>query len=246
LYENGNYDPAYNGEAWLLQCLAKLAPTIIFDVGANRGEYAELALAACSQANIYAFEPMPSVFKQLKEALGSETRINLNQLALSDQAGDIRFWFDQSNTGNTTALADVQSLIHKIDSPSEVIASAQRLDTFCKERMINHIDLLKIDVEGFEANVLQGGAYMVSNGSIACIQIEYGKANLFSRYFIHDLMRDYQKQYAIGKLYPRGVHWFQTYSVEYDDLLGPNLVMVWRQHSDLINLLTHPGSAPAT
>ncbi len=244
LYENGNYDPASNGEAWLLQSLANFAPKIIFDVGANRGEYSEFALAACPQARIFAFEPIPSVFEQLKEALGSETRANLNQLALSNQAGDLRLWFDQSNTGNTTALGDVQSSIHKIDSPLEVVASAQRLDAFCAERMIDHIDLLTIDVEGFEAHVLKGGDEMVRNGSITCVQIEYGKANLFSRYFIHDLMRDYQQQYAIGKLYPRGVSWFHTYSAEYDDLLGPNLVMVWRQQTDLMNLLTLPCSSP--
>jgi hypothetical protein len=40
LYEIGHYDPSSNGEAWLLRQLAPLRPRVIFDVGANRGEYA--------------------------------------------------------------------------------------------------------------------------------------------------------------------------------------------------------------
>ncbi len=47
LYENGNYDPSSNGEGWLLGRLASSSPKIIFDVGANRGDYSRLALTAC-------------------------------------------------------------------------------------------------------------------------------------------------------------------------------------------------------
>lgn len=35
LYENGNYDPSFNGEAWLLGRLGTMSPSVIFDVGAN-------------------------------------------------------------------------------------------------------------------------------------------------------------------------------------------------------------------
>ena len=77
----------------------------------------------------------------------------------------------------------------------------------------------------------------MSEGSIPCIQIEYGKANLFLRYFIHDYMSDYGDSYAIGKLYPVSVRWFGRYTADLDDLMGPNLVMVSKSRSDLLRLL---------
>jgi len=70
------------------------------------------------------------------------------------------------------------------------------------------------------------------------IQFEYGKANLFSKYFLHDYFNDYFKEFYIGKLYPRGVFFYQEYNWDLDDLIGPNFVMVNRQRSDLMHLLS--------
>jgi len=81
---------------------------------------------------------------------------------------------------------------------------------------------------------------MIAEGRISSIQLEYGKANLFSRTFIHDYMREYGASYLIGKLYPNGVQWFEHYSADLDDLLGPNLVMVLRSQRDLARLLSAP------
>ena len=243
LYENGNYDPASNGEAWLLNRLATTAPQVIFDVGANRGDYARLALAACPQARLYAFEPMPQVFQQLSCSLGSEPRAEIFQLALADRNGELSFYFDSSNTGNTSAIAGVQDSVHDLKAVECIPAQAQRLDDFCSEHSITSIHLLKIDVEGFEASVLRGGDTMISEGRVDCIQFEYGKANLFSRFFVHDYMRDYGANYLIGKLYPRGICWFGRYSASLDDLMGPNLVMVKRERRDLIQLLSESGAA---
>ncbi len=50
-------------------------------------------------------------------------------------------------------------------------------------------------------------------------------------------MRDYSDRYAIGKLYPGGIRWFQCYTADLDDLMGPNLVMVSRSRCDLIGML---------
>ena len=237
LYENGHYDPASNGEAWLLRSMADLSPKVIIDVGANRGEYTLLALEHCPDAHVHAFEPIPSVFEQLQAALAHNPRTTLHRLALADQDGELNFWFDPSKTGNTSAICGVQQSVHGLSSAELVRAPAQRLDQFCKLIGIKHIDLLKIDVEGFESNVLHGATDLISRGNISCIQIEYGKANLFSRYFIYDYIAEYGKHYAIGKLYPNAIRWFQNYKADLDDLMGPNLVMVGRQRADLLKLL---------
>ncbi len=238
LYENGHYNPATNGEAWLLRQLAPLRPRMILDVGANRGEYSALALEACPEAQVHAFEPIPVVVAQLQEALGHHPRCTIHNLALADQEGELHFWFDPVQTGNTSAVADVQTAIHGLSVPEQINAPAQRLDHFCERNSIETIDLLKIDVEGFESKVLIGGGAMLKDGSISCVQIEYGKANLFSRYFIHDYMGDHGDSYAIGKLYPRGVRWFERYTADLDDLMGPNLVMVNRGRPDLVGLFS--------
>jgi hypothetical protein len=93
-------------------------------------------------------------------------------------------------------------------------------------------------VEGYEQQVLAGAQGLLAAGAIACIQLEYGRANLFSRTFIHDYQRLYGASYRLGKLYPRGVLWFEGYTSQLDDLIGPNLVLVHRSRPDLIAALS--------
>ena len=73
---------------------------------------------------------------------------------------------------------------------------------------------------------------------MTCIQLEYGNANLFSREFVHDYIREYGGTFAIGMLYPNGVRRFEGYDASLGDLFGSNLVMVARKQPQLIELLT--------
>tara|TARA_Y100001968_G_C19371165_1_gene725202 strand:- start:563 stop:1411 length:849 start_codon:yes stop_codon:yes gene_type:complete len=238
LYENNNYDPKQNGEEWLLSQLSKFSPKIIFDVGANKGIYSQIVLKRCPDSFIYAFEPIPFVFSLLKDSLGESSKVKIFQSALSNKEGEIILFYDKENDGNTSAVRGVQDSIHGLKSYEEVSAKTMRLDQFCTSNKINYIDLLKIDVEGFESIVLEGAHSLIVSKKIKVIQVEYGKANLFSRYFIHDYFNDYSEHYVIGKLFPKGVIWFESYSTELDDLLGPNLIMVLKNEINLIKNLS--------
>ena len=83
---------------------------------------------------------------------------------------------------------------------------------------------------------------MMAESRVAFIQLKYGKANLFSRAFIHDYMRDYGDGFAIVKLYPKGVRGFARYDAGFDDLMGLNLILASRKCPELISLLTLPGA----
>ncbi|MEX0669115.1 MAG: FkbM family methyltransferase [Pirellulales bacterium] len=244
LYHNNNYDPASNGEAWLLQRLAHGTSTrqtlLVFDVGANCGDYTRLALEASPHTLVWAFEPVPAVFAQLQLAHGHEPRARLLPFALADQEGSLTLYADPQRSGHTTAVAGVQPGVHGLAQPQALSVQARTLDGFCLQQAIPAIDLLKLDVEGFEQQVLAGAQQLLEQGAITCIQLEYGRANLFSRVFIHDYFRLYGDTYRLGKLYPRGVVWFDRYSSELDDLIGPNLVLLQRRRPELIAALSHP------
>ena len=100
---------------------------------------------------------------------------------------------------------------------------------------LSEISLLKIDTEGYESEVLKGFSEVISR--INVIQFEYGKANLFAKYFLKDYFNDYSNQYYIGKLYPNGVNFHEKYKWDLDDLIGPNFIMVKKARKDLYDLL---------
>ena len=63
------------------------------------------------------------------------------------------------------------------------------LDEFCAAEGVERIDFLKVDVEGHELAVLQGGHKMISSGNVLRIQFEYSRFNIFSRALLVDFFR---------------------------------------------------------
>ena len=59
------------------------------------------------------------------------------------------------------------------------------LDIFCKNNNIKKIDLIKIDVEGFEKEVIEGGYKTIQDIKPKYIQIEYGLHQIFTNTNLH-------------------------------------------------------------
>ena len=60
------------------------------------------------------------------------------------------------------------------------------LDSFCAAKGIEHIDFLKLDVEGHEVAVLRGAQTTLDRGAISMIQFELGPANIYSRTYFYN------------------------------------------------------------
>lgn len=144
---------------------------VIFDVGANIGYYT-LQFAKKTDGKVYAFEPMDYQYKTLLK------NIKINQLnnvypvkkIVSDHAGKQRIYF--SGMDNTAA----SSLVVKTDQHEDV--SSITLDQYCRMNHIQSIDLLKIDVEGYEMNVLKGLSTMLKSKRVKHIFLEIVEQHL--------------------------------------------------------------------
>lgn len=133
--------------------LAKSARTVV-DVGANTGVYSLLACAVNPDANVLAFEPVPRVYERLCQnvelnSFGSRCRIANS--AVSDHVGAAKFHVPHndlpcSSSLDTDGFRNMEGTL--IDVP------VTTLDAACKD--VGLIDLVKIDVEGFEDKVLMG------------------------------------------------------------------------------------------
>lgn len=131
----------------------------IFDVGANRGDLTQLFLHHFPNAVIHAFEPVERTFVALQESLGQEPRTALHRMAAADVNG--------TATMRTFAHSGLNTMVHQLQDGlraeqigEEKIATC-RLDQIIKQFGIKKVELLKIDVEGFERNVLLGcGDYL--------------------------------------------------------------------------------------
>ncbi len=185
LYRGDNIgDRAVNGEwHFLKEFIKEKNPKIIFDVGANEGFYPRQIRAYGSNAIVYSFEPVNAIYEQLRNEFKDDDRVIAEKLALSDQSGAATIYKTQNSEMNT--LQDTHgTTLPKYDKTEEITCIT--LDEYCEKKGINHIDLLKIDVEGHDLKVLKGAEKMLRAGKVDTITFEYGLFQTFSHDFVYD------------------------------------------------------------
>lgn len=122
----------------------------IFDIGAHVGQTCLSLTRAFPKAKIYSFEPVPATYQQLLVNTKKFPAITCINSAIGDKEEQLQI-VSHDNTEHNS-LNDIASQNATGGIPISVITGAD----FCKENNITHIDLLKIDVEGFEMRVLEG------------------------------------------------------------------------------------------
>ncbi len=234
LRENWDYDIDYNGERWLVQTLAsqKLLKDV-FDVGANRGDWAAAVLEANPAARIHCFEICTPMFQKLAARFSGDKwkteNIFLNPFGLSDSASEIRIKYYPDGDGGGT-MYEVAA-----GQKAEVInAKVERGEEYCLNHSITSIDFIKMDVEGAEHLVLRGFGDMVVPARIPIVQFEYGMGNIVTKFLLRDFYEYFESRgYKVGKLFPQSVR-FREYFLQDENFLGPNYVAVSPQFVELL------------
>lgn len=171
-------DPRRNGEYRFLRSYVADG-MVIFDVGANVGDFSAYALSLASNFEVHCFEPVRLTYERLRKRFPEphgNARLFLNPVGLSDHSGEAAMKIYGEYAG-TNSLYNRQSAVSRF--PSLAVSRDERirlttLDAYVKDHSIGRIDLLKIDVEGHELKVIQGAAATLFDGRVRCIQFEYG------------------------------------------------------------------------
>lgn len=145
-----------------------LKTEVFFDIGSSIGYYSLLGAALNDHLKVWAFEPALGPMIYLSENVkinNFEDRINVQHLALSDFKGEIAFseitnakypsTYNLSGEHNINTKPELVSKKVKVDS--------EVLDSFVSEHGIEKIDLMKIDTEGVEDLILNGGSQTIEN-----------------------------------------------------------------------------------
>lgn len=176
---------------------------VVFDVGANRGDWTGAVLAARPAARVHAFEPQA----RLAQALGARyAQATVNNMALGDATGtlDLFDYAEQAGSEHASLLAGVIDGIHR-GTARAVSVEVGTLDDYCSAHGIEHIDLLKIDVEGFELKVLCGAKRMLAERRVDTIQFEFNEMNVVGRTFMNDFFGCLSASHDLYRLLPHGL-----------------------------------------
>lgn len=145
-------------------------PTIVIDVGANIGLVSSKLLKLFPLAHVHAFEPTEETGGVLQERLSRERRLTFNAVAVSDQVGTTSFNVDnRTHGGGSNSLLDHSENFAtraRTDRFASVEVSTTTLDSYARDHGIDHIDLLKLDIEGAELLALRGAHDLLASQSV--------------------------------------------------------------------------------
>jgi FkbM family methyltransferase len=187
----GDSKPERNGEYRFLTALTRHytgKDFVLFDVGANRGEYTEWLLQQGHFASFSAhlFEPQKSCYEYLHQKFADTPAVYVNHYGLSDSDSTQTLYKNADGSGLSSLYKRDLTHIGVPFDQTETISLKNPL-RYVTERSIPHINLMKLDVEGHELAVLRGFGDFLSPKHIDFIQLEYGGANLDSRTTLRDL-----------------------------------------------------------
>jgi FkbM family methyltransferase len=146
--------------------------TTIFDVGANEGESTLDALNKFPKARVLSFEPHPPTFAILMTNVAGNPRFQGFNVALGTDIGEVEMIeYDDSTTNSLTQNNPFSTRWNTRGRSIRVQETT--LDTFCSEHSIDSIDLLKIEAEGLDLAVLQGGNLMLQKQAVKFVLVEF-------------------------------------------------------------------------
>lgn len=143
--------------------------TVVIDCGANVGITSYYFSSKFEK--VYSIEPSTRHFEVFHHMLGYNKIENVHpfQFALSNKDGESEFYQYSNRT--------MDSLYGNLENPSLQITGKEkvelkRLDTFMKEQKIEHVNLLKVDVEGVEYEILCGDSFANVASKIDTVVVE--------------------------------------------------------------------------
>jgi FkbM family methyltransferase len=160
---------------------------VFFDIGSNIGLFSLHASVIVGESGkIIAFEPTPDSFKKLVENIELNNIKNILpvNIGLSDKKGFLELNISGNGYDAWNSFANLNDNYYIEKRAVEVLT----LDDFIAQNNISKINLIKLDVEGWELFVIRGGENYIKNAKDLVLLIEFTEENAFAAgYYVHEI-----------------------------------------------------------
>ncbi|MES2519122.1 MAG: FkbM family methyltransferase [Bacteroidota bacterium] len=177
----------------------------IIDVGANIGQFGVACSKFYPNAQIYCFEPVPETFEKLKSNTEGTKNIKVYHSALGNADGTIDF-FQNEHSHASSALEvskEQKEAIPETATYKKISVQVEKLDNFIFSKKLEEPIFLKLDVQGFEKQVLLGADLFLN--SVDYLLLEMSFVPMYENEPLFDEMHDYIRNKGFKLISPVGV-----------------------------------------
>ena len=166
----------------ILKYLLKLDIDKIIDVGAHKGDFLEKMLEIEKINSFYAFEPQKDIFGELSKRFSENSKIKLFNFAVDKEISNKKLQINKLSMTSSLAELNEKSLYLKLKNfllfsktnfVNEYEVKTNTIDNIFKDINLKKT-LLKIDVEGFELNVVQGSLIKLKEIPLILMENQFG------------------------------------------------------------------------
>jgi FkbM family methyltransferase len=154
--------------------LTNMQVATVIDIGANIGQSINIYRQLCPDARIYSFEPLGDCYKQLVSKFKKDSRVQAFNVALSNQSGQAMFNRNQFSAASSFLEITEYTQANYPLSAGKIVQEeirTERLDDFSKNLNLKEPILIKVDVQGSEAKVIEGGEEVFKKASVVIIEM---------------------------------------------------------------------------
>ena len=172
----------------------------IIDIGAHKGEFLESVLRLNNIISFYAFEPQKNIFKRLNEKFSDNQKITLFNFAMDKEITNKKLRINKLSMTSSLAEINEKSFYLKIKNFLTLSKSnfedEYEIQTNTVDKIFENINLqkalLKIDVEGFEMNVIEGSQMKLKEIPYILLENQFG--NHYKNNNFNDIRRFLSEQ----------------------------------------------------
>ncbi len=158
----------------LLRFLRPVAPRVIYDIGANRGQWTLLAKSVFPEAVVHAFEPVPEHRDAYLRNTGGLRDVYLHPVALGERAieleMDLTTFSDSASLLRPTALMEQT---YAVRPGAKLRVPVVRLDEWTAAHRLGAPDLIKLDVQGYELAALCGAPAALRCAAAVLLEVSF-------------------------------------------------------------------------
>ena len=157
--------------------LKDLEISTVVDIGANVGEFTAIFNELFPTSQIYAFEPIPICFDKLNDRVSNLKNVKTYNIGLGSKNGELNL--NKSSHDPASSFREMSDL-HKENYPhssgsEELKVAVHRLDEVLDLSNIHSNIFIKIDVQGFEDEVIIGGMKTFDKAKVIIVESSYRK-----------------------------------------------------------------------
>lgn len=207
-----------------------LTEKLILDIGGNLGDWTYESIKRWPNCEVVVFEPSKAALNKLQSRYQGKDHIKIVPMALSDSKGVATLFSDMAGSGLGSLSQRDLGYLGINFSHSETVR-VDTLDNYLRD-ILKPIAILKIDVEGYELNVLRGATELfASYRKPLIVQFEFGGACIDTRTYFKDLWKFFEfYEYELFRVGKSKLHKIVEYREELESFKTTNILAILKEN----------------